>query len=150
VPGPGLDAGGSEIDLWQLAAAGPYTAALCMDRRRGSVSIKLSRDAGRTFVRLRSPFPTGDEIVLGADGTIGITRAFERPMGLAHFRVAVSRDLGRIWRVVLRSGDYLGSGSSPSLRIFGRSLRAATGQMLWRSDDAGTTWHETSVATLVG
>jgi photosystem II stability/assembly factor-like uncharacterized protein len=64
--------------------------------------------------------------------------------------VALSRDLGQTWRPVLRSDDYLGSSSYPNLQIFGRSLRAATSQQMWRSDDAGKTWHETSVATLAG
>jgi hypothetical protein len=142
--------GGSEVDMWRLAAAGRYAAAICLERRAGARWIMVSRDAGRTFTRLQPPAPEADEIVMGPDGAIGVTRSFASGSsgGLSHFRVALSRDLGRTWRAVLRSDDYLGSPSYPGLQIFGRSLRAATGQQMWRSEDAGATWEETSVATL--
>jgi hypothetical protein len=134
VPGQG------EADTSQLVAAGRYAAVLCLARAGGTTSLALSRNAGRTFARLRSPAAHARQIDLAANGTIAVVDMIEGGASVTRYRLVLSRDLGRTWRVVVRSHERLGPSSPPSVHIFGRSLRALLGRTLWRSDDAGRTW----------
>jgi hypothetical protein len=139
--------GGGEVDTSQLVAAGRYAAVLCLARGRGTTSLVLSRDAGRTFARLlRSPVTHARQIALAANGSIAIVDLADGGDGVTHYRLALSHDLGRTWRVVVRSDERLGPSAPPSVSIFGRSLRALLGRTLWRSDDAGGTWKKSTRA----
>jgi photosystem II stability/assembly factor-like uncharacterized protein len=138
--------GGSEFDASQLAAAGRYVAVLCRARGRTDTSLVLSRDAGRTFARVNLPVAHGAAIELAANGTIAVVNILDGGEGLTHYRLALSHNLGRTWRIVVRSDERLGPPAWPSIRIIGRSIRALIGRTLWRSDDAGKTWKESTRA----
>jgi photosystem II stability/assembly factor-like uncharacterized protein len=138
--------GGRELDTQQLAAAGRYAAVLCLARGTSTTSLLLSRDAGRTFMRVPSPVAHGRQIEVTANGTIAIIDLVDGGDALTRYRLALSRDLGRTWRIVVRSEERLGPAGPPSVRIFGRSLRALMGRTLWRSDDAGKTWKQSTRA----
>jgi photosystem II stability/assembly factor-like uncharacterized protein len=145
-----LPNGRPELDAWQVAAAGRYVALLCVPRSQGTASIVLSRDAGRTFMRMPSPLnDSASEIALDARGDLAAANGLVSGGSFWNYRLAVSFDRGRTWRIALKSRAPAPSDSAQrmsSLAIFSRSLRWVTGaRTLWRSDDAGSSWQVTSL-----
>ena len=96
--------GAAEVDALQVAAAGSYVAFLCQPRLGGRAAIAVSADAGRTFTRVHPPAAAAaGEIALDGDGDLAIANGVISGSGPFRYRLALSRDLGKTWRVVLRT-----------------------------------------------
>lgn len=144
---PCRERGPQEVDSTQVVAEGSHAAFLCVVRATGAGSIALSRDAGRTFTRLRPPIGGGyaDQIALDGAGDFAILDTVDGATSHSADRLTLSYDGGRTWRVALRRRSTATTAPPPSLTIFGRSLRwLVSGRTLLRSDDAGRTWQATS------
>ncbi|MDP9257649.1 MAG: hypothetical protein M3Q31_13985 [Actinomycetota bacterium] len=144
---PCRDPGATEVDSTQVVAAGTYVALLCVVRTTGAGSIALSRDAGRTFARLRPPITGGyaNQLALDAAGDLAVLDTVGGATGHSADRLTLSYDGGTTWRVALRRRSTRTTALPPSLTLFGRSLRwLVSGRTLLRSDDGGRTWQSTS------
>jgi hypothetical protein len=143
-----------EVDAGAITAAGRYLALVCIPRETGTpadarrrASIVLSADGGRTFRRLHPPaLGLGLEIALDARGDLALANGIIGGEGSYTYRLAVSYDTGRTWKVALtQRGSVAAHKRTPSLAIFGKALRWTTGtQTLWRSNDAGASWQSTT------
>lgn len=143
---PCREPGRPEVDSAQIVAAGPYVALLCELRVSGRASIVLSADGGRSFSTLHPPVANGNQIALDAEGDLAIANGVIAGGGPWTYRLAVSTDRGRSWRIALTRRAVVAQSRPPSsIAIFGRSLRWVLGdETLWTSDDAGGTWRATA------
>jgi hypothetical protein len=145
---PCREPGATEVDSMQVAAAGSEVALLCVVRATGAGSIALSRDAGRTFVRVRPPITAGyaNQLALDTAGDLAVLDTVGGARGHSTDRLTLSYDGGRTWRVALRRrSSRTEAAPPPSLALFGRSLRwLASGRTLLRSDNGGRSWQSTS------
>jgi hypothetical protein len=111
---PCEEAGRPEVDSTQIVAAGRYVALLCELRRSGKASIVLSADRGRTFSRLHPPVTNGNQIALDAEGDLAIANGVIGGGGPWTYRLAVSTDRGRTWRVALTHTTVVSRDTPPS------------------------------------
>jgi photosystem II stability/assembly factor-like uncharacterized protein len=132
-----------EIDTASLAAApGGFLVALCQPRLHDRpISVTMSTNAGTTFGPPRAlPLPpgaVGEAVAAGAPGSIAVAA-----LDGSRQQVLVSRDQGASWITTLTAVSdngvagvgFLGFEDVNTARV------AFTGDRLWTTRDAGTTW----------
>lgn len=139
--------GAREIDTTQVVAAGNDVALLCVPRGVvGSDSLLLSGDAGRSFTRLRQPVGDASQIALDARGDLAVANGVTSGTGSYRYRLALSSDRGRTWRMAYDRRARVGATQPPAtLQLFGASVRwVIDSRTLLRSDDAGRTWQSST------
>lgn len=137
----------SAWDAAAASAAGDSLAVLCVSKIGGSSFVALSGDSGRTFTKTADlGMAAADQIAVSSSGAVAVGNGGVTGGGAFAYKLAVSRDGGRTWRlpVVDReraaidlSGGFLQFASRRQLLWVGYPYS------LWRSADQGRTWHET-------
>jgi hypothetical protein len=148
--------GGSRLrenDAFRATAAGHVLAILCEAKDgSGAAFTALSSDRGMTFVR-GGPIPVAApvQIAVNARGELAVGNGGIVGDGTFHYRLALSTDRGRSWRVALRDREPLTSDLAPgSLQYSSARDLSWVGypHVIWLTSDAGLTWRKSRPAAL--
>jgi hypothetical protein len=136
-----------EADAVAAAATGRLFSILCVPRSGGARAFTtLSRDAGRRFsAGTRIQMSGASQVAVEADADIAVGNAGITGGGSFAYKLALSGDGGRAWRVAIRDREALAQNlEAGSLQFVGARGVSWVGSpyFVQRSVDDGHTWRK--------